>query len=400
MKRNSYFPSPFGAGCAARTVAGDKVRTKKGFGAKPLWAHFATREWDERCLEYRNLSDKEVTEKIKKDTEGKVGIYLMENLVTNQKFVGVVKSAGKDRLGIWRTFKKIAYNNSDRYVYLKNDITKYGIEKFKFVILEFTSEKEAMNKRNLYIRKLNPEYNEIQPKKIKDKPRHSKLGFVSHNYETSKGYLKIGPHSEKILSIIYGSLLGDSQAERREYWTENGLLKGGTRISFQQKDSNVEYLMRFWKDVSEMGYCNIKKPKMQIKIEKTGKIRRLYRFKTWTYNSFNFIHDLWYNSDGIKIIPSNLGEFLTARALTYWIMCNGSKFGAGLKLSTNYFTYSEQEFLCSVLKTNFNLTCSIQNTGVKDQWIIYIWPNSMKRLNELVLPHFFKGMKKKLHLNL
>jgi hypothetical protein len=29
-----------------------------------------------------------------------------------------------------------------------------------------------------------------------------------------------------------------------------------------------------------MGYCNIKKPKMQIKIEKTGKIRRLYRFKT------------------------------------------------------------------------------------------------------------------------
>lgn len=77
-----------------RTDSDYGARTKKGSG-------FGGAKGYESCfLEYSNLSDKKVAEKIKKDTEGKVGIYLMENLVTSQKFVGVVRSAGKDRLGI------------------------------------------------------------------------------------------------------------------------------------------------------------------------------------------------------------------------------------------------------------------------------------------------------------
>jgi hypothetical protein len=47
---------------------------------------------------------------------------------------------------------------------------------------------------------------------------------------------RIGPHNIDILSILFGSLLGDGHAERR--------IKGnGTRISFYQEASHVSYLL-------------------------------------------------------------------------------------------------------------------------------------------------------------
>jgi hypothetical protein len=45
---------------------------------------------------------------------------------------------------------------------------------------------------------------------------------------------RIGPHNFDVLSIIFGSLLGDAYAENR--------IKGkGTRISFYQEGSHVSY---------------------------------------------------------------------------------------------------------------------------------------------------------------
>jgi ubiquinol-cytochrome c reductase cytochrome b subunit len=47
---------------------------------------------------------------------------------------------------------------------------------------------------------------------------------------------KIGPHHIDVISLIIGSLMGDSHLEKRK--------KGfGTRIIFEQSNHNVEYLM-------------------------------------------------------------------------------------------------------------------------------------------------------------
>jgi ubiquinol-cytochrome c reductase cytochrome b subunit len=47
---------------------------------------------------------------------------------------------------------------------------------------------------------------------------------------------RIGPHNINILSILFGSLLGDGHAERH--------VKGkGTRITFYQESSHVAYLI-------------------------------------------------------------------------------------------------------------------------------------------------------------
>ena len=45
---------------------------------------------------------------------------------------------------------------------------------------------------------------------------------------------RIGPHNHDILSIIFGSMLGDAHGERR-------IQGNGTRFTFQQEHSHVSY---------------------------------------------------------------------------------------------------------------------------------------------------------------
>jgi hypothetical protein len=51
-----------------------------------------------------------------------------------------------------------------------------------------------------------------------------------------KAYLRIGAHNHDIMSIFYGSLLGDAHAERRS-------LGNGTCISFLQESNHAKYLL-------------------------------------------------------------------------------------------------------------------------------------------------------------
>lgn len=77
-------------------------------------------------------------------------------------------------------------------------------------------------------------------------------------------------------------------------------------------------------------------------------------------------------------------------------MDDGSKTGNGLKLSSNSFTYLDCIKLSQVLFDNFNLKASIQSAGVPNQYIIYIWKESMPLLREIVKPYVHPSMKYKL----
>ena len=76
---------------------------------------------------------------------------------------------------------------------------------------------------------------------------------IKNNISRLKSIYRIGPHNKDVISVIFGSLLGDAHAERR--------LKGlGTRINFFQEDVHVEYILYLHKIFSELGYCNPKIP--------------------------------------------------------------------------------------------------------------------------------------------
>lgn len=199
---------------------------------------------------------------------------------------------------------------------------------------------------------------------------------------------RIGPHNRDVLSIIFGSLLGDGHAERR-------LIGNGTRITFYQESSHVEYLYYLHNLLSNLGYCNSKIPTVGTRLGFGGKVRKTIRFGTLTYSSFNWIHDLWYKN-GVKHVPLCIKDYLTPLALAIWIMDDGSKVGKRLKFSTNSFTYDNCLILVNALSENFNLKSSIQNTGAKDQYIIYIWKESMDDLRKIVSPYIISDMRYKI----
>ena len=202
-----------------------------------------------------------------------------------------------------------------------------------------------------------------------------------------KAEQRIGPHNLDILCLIFGSLLGDAHAEYRGK---------GTRICFYQESKHSAYLMLLHNIISNLGYCNHIEPKIQKRLGKKGVVRNVVRFKTWTYSSFNWIHELWYKNN-IKVVPLNISDYLTPIALAIWLMDDGSKSGSSLKLATNSFTFSECLQLVKVLYGKYNIKASIQSAGVDNQYVIYIFKESMPILRDLVLPYVHPSMKYKIN---
>lgn len=213
----------------------------------------------------------------------------------------------------------------------------------------------------------------------------SALGIIPAKIRAEK---RIGPHNLTILSIITGSLLGDGHAEYRKTGK-------GTRISFYQEALHLNYIYWLHQLVSENGYCNSHLPKTYTRLGKLGKVRQVARFHTWTYSSFNWIHDAWY-INGTKIVPQNIELYLTPLALSIWIMDDGAAVSKGLKLCTNSFSYSECQFLTQVLWNLYNLKATVQSAGTPNQYIIYIWGESMPIVNKIVSPYIIPSMKYKI----
>ena len=133
----------------------------------------------------------------------------------------------------------------------------------------------------------------------------------------------------------------------------------------------------------------------KTRLGKKGIVRKVVRLHTWTYTSFNWIHDLWYVNN-VKKVPNCIADYLTPLALAIWIMDDGSKVSKGLKLCTNSFSYSDCVLLVKSLNDNFSLKASIFSAGVPNQYNIYIWKQSMPLLRNIVLPHIIPEMKYKI----
>jgi hypothetical protein len=66
------------------------------------------------------------------------------------------------------------------------------------------------------------------------KINYLEMFILPYNILKIRAIKRIGPHNIDILSIIFGSLLGDSYAEKHG---------NGTRICFQQERSHNTYLL-------------------------------------------------------------------------------------------------------------------------------------------------------------
>jgi LAGLIDADG DNA endonuclease family/NADH-Ubiquinone oxidoreductase (complex I), chain 5 N-terminus len=215
--------------------------------------------------------------------------------------------------------------------------------------------------------------------------------FDSKNLKLSSKE-RIGPHDIDIISMIIGSTLGESHLERRP----NGI---GTRVIFEQSNNNVEYLMWFHNYLSSRGYCSYTKPKLKIRIKQKGKVVYQYRISSYTFSSFNWIHEMFYkliDNKYIKIVPLNIEEYLTPIALAILFVDDGSSVNKGARMATNCFTFEEVNFLCKVLKIKYNIIAKPNKCCKNRGHIIYIHVNSMKLFTNLIKPYLLPSLYYKL----
>lgn len=202
-----------------------------------------------------------------------------------------------------------------------------------------------------------------------------------------------GPLNIDIISIIYGSLLGNSYGEN---------IKQGTRFVFQQENIHTDYLYYLHSLVANIGYCNTNLPLIKTRLGKQGKIKQYLKFNTWTYLSFNSIYNEWYklNKQGkyIKIVPRTLHKYLTPLALAIWIIDDDCKLSKGLKLVLNYFNFADVQYLVYLLYNIYNIKATIQKGNIENtQYIIYIWKESIPNLANIVSPYIIPSIKYKLN---
>jgi ubiquinol-cytochrome c reductase cytochrome b subunit len=122
----------------------------------------------------------------------------------------------------------------------------------------------------------------------------------------------------------------------------------------------VDYLKDLWAAFSGSGYCSNLEPEVQTRLGDKGQTRYLYRFKTWTFSSFNFYRDFFYveanpltGEKARQIIPHNIEEYLTPLVLAAWIMDDGTASSYGLRLCTHCFSLEDHQILIKALHSRY-----------------------------------------------
>lgn len=118
---------------------------------------------------------------------------------------------------------------------------------------------------------------------------------------------------------------------------------------------------------------------------------RSYPFLKDLHKSFYIIE----NNSFIKIIPENIINELTPRALAFWFMDDGAYAISGVYLHTKGFSFNNVYKLAGVLNYNFKLNVTVQSHENKP--VIYIKANSMKNFRNLVIPYLDSSMFYKLN---
>ena len=309
------------------------------------------------------------------------------------------------------------YVSSDQCFYLKSNdlefISKIIQEKFN---VKTVHRLESIGKVALYIEntdqfrnvikpyitpsldsKLNNPYNKLalwnnikSPlRKISD---FNGLTYNSiRNYSTSMNNIKYSTKYKKefVLSDIQkesliGIILGDGFVDRAKS-------KYNTRIRLEQSyPEKSEYLKSLYELFEPL--VAMEPTLLTRENKKTGVVTKSLYFRTLAMPCLNYYHELFYK-DGVKIVPQNLTELLTARGLAYWIMDDGGKsiYNQTI-LHTRSFSKQEVEYLQFVLNQNFGLKTRLEEKK-QDQWVIYIpVRQTQKKLKDIVGPYMHKSM--------
>jgi hypothetical protein len=162
----------------------------------------------------------------------------------------------------------------------------------------------------------------------------------------------------EMLDIINGMLLGNAYLSKRE--------SNNAHIRFDQ--ANKEFIDHLYNQLKTLVKTGPKELKRLHK--KYNKTYTSYYFNTLNFPYFTEIYSNWYiriNNKNVKILPTNIAELLTPRAIAYWIMCDGyyHKTNKTIIISTDSFSLNEVDTLRDILLSKYNIKSTRYLNGHK-----------------------------------
>ncbi len=186
-------------------------------------------------------------------------------------------------------------------------------------------------------------------------------------------------------SLIVGSMLGDSHAER---YYNTTLKLGNTRLTFQVSQFNQSYSRYLYLICNNYTHCT--KPTFEQR-SSNNKTYNSLRFKTKRHPAFNQIHDYFYNGN-TKILPSTIQHYLSPLALAIWFMDDGSKCGPGVRLATNKYSIQDVQNICYILNHKYQLIATPNKCGRPNQRVVYISKKSIPQFFSILKPYILPQM--------
>jgi hypothetical protein len=127
--------------------------------------------------------------------------------------------------------------------------------------------------------------------------------------------------------------------------------------------------------------------------KQTGNEYSAWFFHTKTLSTLCELHQMFYPS-GKKVVPRNIGNLLTPRALAVWFMDDGCMTSSSAIFNTQCFSRTEQE----ILRAWFQNSLGIETKFNKDRLTYRLWINkeNARELSDVIAPYIPECMQYKL----
>jgi len=197
--------------------------------------------------------------------------------------------------------------------------------------------------------------------------------------------------------LIIGTLLGDGSlgTETGRTWRYRAIHKAAHKEYFDHKYD----IMR--------PYCGSPPFFGQTVDRETGKVSYRWMFNTLVSPVFDPFANLFYVYDPAagrceKIVPANIADYLTPRALAYLFMDDGAlkwvTKSNGMRICTEGFTISDTVLIQEAIEKNFNIKTSLTKKDLKDgspRRRITIGEEASGQFREIIQPYLVDCMKYK-----
>lgn len=210
--------------------------------------------------------------------------------------------------------------------------------------------------------------------------------MFTRELEERKSSLKLTPIQKEIL---VGTLLGDGHLE-----TKN---RGKTyRLKIEHTIKQKAYVDWLYNHFKEWVATPPRIRTRRINFQRKCGEYELYGFQTLSVGSLRFFAHQFY--DGVtKVVPKQIGRWLTPRTLAVWYMDDGSiksKVHRTVLLNTQGFSKRDLERLQRAFLEKWGVQASLREQ--KEGRQIYIGNESIERFISLIIPHVLPSMQYKI----